>query len=316
MTSKECREHISEHRSYLMGLAIIWIMIHHTFYFEMFDYGYFTFIAKIGSCGVDVFLFVSSFGLFYSFSKNSQLSRFFIRRALRILPTFVLVMTGVVLLFSPMLMLKLGYWYRAFHDNWYISFILIMYFCFPIFYYLQKKFMFLPFIVSVLLSAILTFFLIRIQRDNIHDVPMLMAQRLPIFACGMLFADNRFFYKVTVGFLIFVLLLTNVLLGVSYYTNAEYLVYPLFCILTVSLVLLFSKYSCRIFDGILKWIGSLSLELYLIHMAVIPCVLSFYKGLTGVFFVFLLSFVFSVLVQYATSYAMAPIYRYLDHELK
>jgi len=314
MTSVEYKQNISAHRSYLMGLSILWIMVHHTYFFEMYDYGYLGFFAKIGSCGVDCFLFISSFGLFHSFSKNNQLRRFYIRRVLRVLPSFIIIMVGVGLLVSPKSLLKMGYWYRAFHDNWYITFILIMYLCFPVLYYIQKKMVLLPLIICVILSFFMTIFLVSIQKDNIHDVPMLMAQRLPVFACGMLFADSRFSYKVTIKFLLFVLIGTMILLYFAYFIDREYLVYPLFCFLTIEIVLLVSSLWIKQIDGLMKWIGSLSLELYLVHMAIIPILVFHIKGLIGVLLVFFLSFVLAVLVQKIANGLTAPLYGYYNRK--
>ena len=60
---------LSKHRSAIMGFAIIWIMIAHLK--VSFDFIPLQAIKKIGYGGVDIFLFLSGFGLYFSCSKDN-----------------------------------------------------------------------------------------------------------------------------------------------------------------------------------------------------------------------------------------------------
>ena len=91
MTLNECRNVISKSRNEIMGISILWIMLHHVFFFNLWNFELFTFPIMIGSWGVDIFLFLSSFGLYHSFSSNNHLLRFYKRRINRILPVFLLI---------------------------------------------------------------------------------------------------------------------------------------------------------------------------------------------------------------------------------
>ena len=300
------RELVSEHRSYLMGIAIIWIMIHHTQFFGLYDFGYLSFLARIGSCGVDIFLFVSAFGLFYSLSKNSNLRVFYSRRLQRVVPTFVIVVVGLALFTKPLSLLSPRYWFYQLYSNWYVSFILIMYLIYPLIYHVQRKHLYLPLLLGIVFSCLLTYLLIRINRDDIHDVPMLMAQRIPIFILGSLFADKRFRIKGTVWTFLVTIILVCILLFYSYRLVAEYMVYPLFFFLSGILVVLLSNFWMKWVDKPLVYSGKISLELYLVHMIIIPYMVRHhftaeFGVVCSIFLLLVSSFIIAIIINKVTS---------------
>lgn len=60
---------ISKYRSELMGWAIIWIMMLHFRFIHIKPLG---FLAQYGFAGVDIFMLVSGFGLYYSLEKTTN----------------------------------------------------------------------------------------------------------------------------------------------------------------------------------------------------------------------------------------------------
>ena len=87
---------ISKHRTILMGITILSIIFFH-YTEDCVNYNYnlapsIVYYKKyIGSSGVDIFLFLSGFGLYYSFKKNQDLRTFFKKRFTRILiPYFII----------------------------------------------------------------------------------------------------------------------------------------------------------------------------------------------------------------------------------
>ena len=64
---------ISTYRSELMGWAIVWIMMLHFTFTQIKPLG---FLAQYGFAGVDIFMLVSGFGLFFSLEKNSHIIHF------------------------------------------------------------------------------------------------------------------------------------------------------------------------------------------------------------------------------------------------
>lgn len=78
-------QEISNNRSFLMGIAMLSIMLFH----QGWIYGwnpFFAFFHFFGNWGVDIFFFVSGFGLYYSLSKDGNIASFYKRRLLRMLP--------------------------------------------------------------------------------------------------------------------------------------------------------------------------------------------------------------------------------------
>lgn len=99
---------LSKHRTAIMGLAIVLIVFHHSSFLGIdFPNSTLVGVRAIGACGVDIFLILSSFGLTYSLNKCSQVGSFYKKRALRILPSFLLSLLAVLLLNS----------FLIFHDS-------------------------------------------------------------------------------------------------------------------------------------------------------------------------------------------------------
>ena len=76
---------ISTYRSELMGYSILWIMMLHFTFIQVKTLG---FVAQYGFAGVEIFMMVSGFGLFFSLDKNASLKRFYKKRLLRIFSTY------------------------------------------------------------------------------------------------------------------------------------------------------------------------------------------------------------------------------------
>lgn len=138
---------ISDSRGRIMGVAIIWILLFHLDG-RFLVYGYFPgFLSQIsaflfdqGSIGVELFLLCSGFGLCFSFRKDSDVLKFYSKRAKRILPEFVLGLALVqpmdkthplILLFE---FLTVSYYIGESSHFWFISAIVLMYLVFPLIY--------------------------------------------------------------------------------------------------------------------------------------------------------------------------------------
>ena len=99
----------------------------------------------LGSSGVEIFLFLSGMGLFYSLSGNPRLGDFYRNRLIRILPAYLLI-GGVGWLILDIMLRKTGwlrflldfstisFWTEGERMVWYISLILILYMVFPLLY--------------------------------------------------------------------------------------------------------------------------------------------------------------------------------------
>ena len=98
---------ISKYRSVIFGISIISIILFHYCedYISAFQKGnvdsnliIFGYYKGISSIGVEVFLFLSGLGLFYSMSNNSNLIRFYEKRVKRLIIPYAIV--GIIFLES------------------------------------------------------------------------------------------------------------------------------------------------------------------------------------------------------------------------
>ena len=133
---------ISRERSGLFGLAILWIMLFHSSL--RLDWPPLHLIKATGYCGVDVFLFLSGIGLYYSMENDPSLPRFYKKRALRVLLPYAVVAVlyegGRCLLgtISPADFLAnitfVSYWRDGVQTYWFIAAVVVLYAVYPLLY--------------------------------------------------------------------------------------------------------------------------------------------------------------------------------------
>lgn len=123
---------LSKYRTELMGVAILWVMLFHSFDLNM-GLPVLAWLRSAGFGGVDIFILLSSMGLVMSLSRREQnYSAFMARRAGRVLPAYYTVMIPYTIFlilakgapWSALIWngLLLYYWVRpegAF--NWYVA---------------------------------------------------------------------------------------------------------------------------------------------------------------------------------------------------
>ncbi len=123
---------LSKYRTELMGAAILWVMLFHSFDLDL-GLPLLNWLRAAGFGGVDIFILLSSMGLTMSLSRREQdYASFMGRRASRVLPAYYLVMIPYTVFYilhyqtgwSGLLWncLLLYYWVRpAAAFNWYIA---------------------------------------------------------------------------------------------------------------------------------------------------------------------------------------------------
>ena len=85
-----------------MGIAMIWVLLHHAdssvHNILNIDYSYiFKFpLLILGYGGVDIFLFLSGFGIYLSLKKNPDIGQFLMRRIKRLLPSLPIIILFIV----------------------------------------------------------------------------------------------------------------------------------------------------------------------------------------------------------------------------
>lgn len=252
---------IGANRSEMMGLSIMLIMLYHCG------------VIKLGDIGVDFFLFISGFSMYHSLIKDDNTWSFYIKRADRILPLYLIVAvpyfiydsSSVIQFFlriTNIAVLTEGY----LNGWWFISAICFCYVLTPILYsQIRKNGKYKYLLVGLVSSVCYTcgFFFVNSS---------IMMYRIPDFLLGLLVADNlnnrdtignnrmQLVLIAILGIVFFLLQYTNNILLQNRWVLYSFLVFPL--VFMSSNV--FQCASCKI-KRIFSYLGTITLELYLLH---------------------------------------------------
>jgi peptidoglycan/LPS O-acetylase OafA/YrhL len=164
---------LTKYRTELMGFAIIWFFLYH--FGSFINIYIINEFCGIGYGGVDIFIFLSGFGLFFSMSKTS-ISQFYKKRFWRIFPAYFVVVALSFLLQQKFDITKflitistLGFWipWRGnIYYEWYIPSIVLLYLLFPYYYKRLCSNAGLTSIIFMIIGLLLTFCLVFIQKGT------------------------------------------------------------------------------------------------------------------------------------------------------
>ena len=190
------REYVGQSRTELKGFAILAIVFFHSG-FKCPPVLYY--IKQLGCGGVDIFLFLSGFGLYYSLKRDSNLKRFWLRRCQRILPAYLpFIALWLVYTFFVSKDLTGTFVIRSITGNLFMNgFLLDSGRTFN--WYVQMQFVFFlvaPFVFALLhkskqpirTAAILLAICYGVVLTSYSHPQQMALSRLPIFVVGMLFA--------------------------------------------------------------------------------------------------------------------------------
>lgn len=182
-------DRVSERRTALMALAIIFVVIYH---YKCWVGGFPWYIGRIlqfGYIGVDIFFFLSGFGLASSFQKNG-IKRFYRNRAVKVLPAYLLY--GVILFLNigakgaQITWLDILYKFSTIEYtfchggvDWFMSAIIQLYILFPLILLFVKKVR-----LSGVMATFIFVFAITVCHD-FHWTHLAMLHRLPMFVMGV-----------------------------------------------------------------------------------------------------------------------------------
>ena len=135
-------------RPYIMGLSIVAVILYHLASFSnIYRHTSIDYLLN-GYLGVDAFFLLSSFGLCFSFEKNS-IGTFYLHRIKRLFPLYLVFLLIVYFVFNPPVQLwKMLIFQssglsviKALHTDveWYTPSIICVYLLFPILYYCGNK---------------------------------------------------------------------------------------------------------------------------------------------------------------------------------
>ena len=248
-------------RPYLMGLSILAVVLFHLVSFTNTYRGTSITVFLNGYLGVDVFFVLSTFGLCFSFEKNS-IATFYKHRIKRLFPLYLLFLLIVYFAFDPYSPLwKIILFQcsglsviKALHTDveWYTPSIICVYLLFPILYYCGKRLQHYNVwwhIVIVNAVAVLGHLLAPYISFGSNFVI-----RFPIIVSGViiyfLYKNNR---SKDVLIYISMLLLETIVLNESHFLS----------MLVLLLVWLFKYIDLRPLYKYISYIGKYSFELYL-----------------------------------------------------
>ena len=194
--------YLSQYRSELMGLAILWVVwFHSSVQLDFFHIGFInsslSLIKGVGYGGVDIFLLVSGMGIYNSLEKN-DVSQFIKNRIRRITPVWWSYLIICVLLgyfffeihFSRLEILGFatftGFWLNMSNQgNWYVYAIILFYLVSPVFYSLIKNSKNKLIMTIFLIAAALV-----ISVSFVHNFKLIIFSRIPVFLIGMFVSSS------------------------------------------------------------------------------------------------------------------------------
>ena len=257
---------ISNYRSELMGWSILWIMMLHFGFYSIVPLG---FVAQYGYAGVEIFMFVSGFGLYFSLDKNPSLLIFYRRRLLRIFPTYYIIglLTSFLIFHDTVFQYlfrytTIGFWLKdGLFADWFVPSILLLYLLAPFFKVMGAKGQ------GVLSMILLVVSYLLVESSDVIDTDhYFLLYRVPAFLFGMICAHwlqqgrNMTWYYMTMLACIplFVCLYPQFHQVYRYKYFSVMFMMPVF----VCFFILVSKYI-KILNPLMRRMGEASLEIYL-----------------------------------------------------
>lgn len=284
---------ISRYRSVLFGISIISIILFHYCedYVNAFQNGnvgsnliVFGYYKMISSLGVEVFIFLSGLGLFYSMSNNSNVIRFYEKRVKRLIVPYVFV--GIIFWgVFDLILNKEGitrfikdftfvtFFTEGQRTIWFIGVIFIFYLVFPLVY---KLILSQAGVIKTLILIIgiygINYSILQLWPNIYYNIEIGI-MRFPIFILGALCAylikndvqnQNKImiFFAIAIGL---ALKLADVFVDMpQYWSRIITTFYAIALILIVCIIV--NKLHWMKFNSAMEKVGEYSLELYMIHV--------------------------------------------------
>lgn len=282
---------ISRYRGELMGTAMLFVILFHV---GLPREDAFFGLRRMGNIGVDIFLFLSGMGLWFSWTKQPSFRHFYLRRFLRIIPAWLLIAslyyipdylnleitghrghsTNFIDLIGD-ITINWDFWLHDELTFWYIPAIMFLYLVSPLYMSLIIKhpiYRWLP--VMMIMWCILLQYVTPIHEAVGHLE--IFWSRIPIFFIGINIAAAVKRKETMDGASIWMIGLMFIMaLAASIFLEQEkhgqfplFLERMLYIPLTVTTILLLNRVFRRTPAAVnkaFKLVGALSLEAYLIH---------------------------------------------------
>ena len=278
---------ISRFRAEQMGAAMLFVILFHV----ALDRGDpFYGLRRCGNVGVDIFLFLSGVGLWFSWVKTPDVLRFYRRRLLRIVPTWIVVATAFYLpdylgarRFSHSIVDLIGditvNWDFWLHDEltfWYVPAIMALYLVAPWYMRLVQSrpvYRWLPLLMVI--WCVMVQWVLPIHHAVGHIE--IFWSRVPIFFIGINFGEMVRTHRQLPSEAVWLLLVTFLMtFGTCLYLEqvrhgqfplfVERMLYIPFTVCTVLVMNRIFRRTTQWVNRLFRFVGALSLEAYLIHI--------------------------------------------------
>ena len=278
---------ISRFRAEQMGAAMLFVILFHV----ALDRGDpFYGLRRCGNVGVDIFLFLSGVGLWFSWVKTPDVLRFYRRRLLRIVPTWIVVATAFYLpdylgarRFSHSIVDLIGditiNWDFWLHDEltfWYVPAIMALYLAAPWYMRLVQSrpvYRWLPLLMVI--WCVMVQWVLPIHHAVGHIE--IFWSRVPIFFIGINFGEMVRTRRQLSSDAVWLLLVTFLMtFGTCLYLEqvrhgqfplfVERMLYIPFTVCTVLVMNRIFRRTPQWVNRSFRLVGALSLEAYLIHI--------------------------------------------------
>lgn len=291
---------ISRYRGELMGLAMIFVMLFHVWLPKSNAmYG----LVRCGNVGVDMFLFLSGIGLWYAWSKRPSLKSFYWRRYIRIYPAW-LIMACLFYIpnylntagggYSPNaahlvanILINWSFWRIDDLTFWFIPAIMMMYTFAPAYMSLIERhpsYRWMP--VAAMVLAVMVKYYPPVSQSVGHVE--IFFSRIPIFLiginCGAWVRERRTLEGQSV-WLIALLFIMSLAMCVEFEQSwrgrfplfLERMVYIPLTVCGILLLTLLLRHVPAVVRRRIAFVGTVSLELYLIHIQFVMKYITPYK---------------------------------------
>lgn len=272
---------LSTYRTQLMGIATLMIIVCHANVYHVLLPSVLISVFRWGNWGVDIFLFLSGIGAYFSFNKDnkkdtSDIIFYYKRRFFRIYIPYIMVYVPYCLIFfllgkysigdSLLCLSALEYW--LFHKGaWFVSLILILYLITPFLYTAlsgqNKWFIAIGIIISLMLLCNIPI------EDNsstsiLHNIQWAF-NRVPCFIIGVTIGrsckEGKQLLVSQVLLYGFVCIVSSTFIDIW---KSTWLIVPFMLYICVLLIKLIEN---SWLDNSLKFLGTISLESYLTNIS-------------------------------------------------
>lgn len=191
-------DRLSEYRTELMGISILWIMLFHAGIEAPDNMAlralWYFFISFGGGLGVPIFLILSGMGLMYSELRNSNRGKWHIwanKRFVRIIPAYLIVsflyyvLKGESAATISYNIAFLNFINDGQRDFWYIAVILLCYCIFPPVVTLCRRYKPLPIVLALSVLCWCVGWILNLEAPHIYTRTEILIQRIPCFLIGM-----------------------------------------------------------------------------------------------------------------------------------